>query len=317
MKAKKVYESLVDESTAEELRDKYPDFNLGKDEDILDDEILSDEYLEERKPIRFLRSEDFDKYKHYEAYEPKDLSRVRDFQKKSKGDFAKEISLAQTMANSITNMNKAIGRAEAAAEVYGGQNEIVDIFYNKAKELGYQGPPPGERLEVLAEKPVLGSKLPKEEQHKTSQQFSRYNRSSPILPLGRVDVRTGECPIFNVYDTWLKYGDTTVEVWRDNKDIHDTSKLDTSNVQQNSLSSILKPKSQEEVDAQKRKYFNYKLIFTSGSTPTSSIGDKKDFVHDQRGSHIGYWEMVDYVNLKHMKELILPYGAKLSGYVYK
>jgi len=101
-----------------------------------------------------------------EAYEPKDLKRVKDFAKKSGGDFEKEVALARQMAKTLTNVNKAIGRAEAAAEVYGGWNEIVQIFYDKAKELGYEGPPPAERLEVLKDHPILGSKLPKEQQYK-------------------------------------------------------------------------------------------------------------------------------------------------------
>ncbi|MEK0338542.1 MAG: hypothetical protein QQN41_14025, partial [Nitrosopumilus sp.] len=96
-------------------------------------------------------------YEILEAYEPKDLKRVKDFAKKSGGDYQKEIAFAQRMANTLTNMDKAIGRAEAAAEVYGEQNEIVEIFYNKAKELGFTGPAPGERLEGGIK---LGSQLP-------------------------------------------------------------------------------------------------------------------------------------------------------------
>lgn len=261
------------------------------------------------------------------AYEPKDLKRVRDFSLKSGGDFQKEISFAQRMANTLTNMDKAIGRAEAAAEVYGGWNEIVEIFYNKAKELGYTGPPPGERLEDP--KHILGSKLPPEQQYKrpSSNSYFRsggYGRTSSwqgsaILPLGKVDLRSGDSPLFNVYDTWLNNRDddsTTVEVWRDNKGV-DTSRIDVKETPKTGISSILAPKSKEEIERQKRQFFNYKLVFNSGKNPSYQIGDKQSFYHDQNGNNIGYWEMVDYVPLKHMKELILPYGKKISGYVYK
>lgn len=263
-----------------------------------------------------------------EAYEPKDLKRVKDFGIKSGGDFQKEIALAQRMANTLTNMDKAIGRAEAAAEVYGGWNEIVEIFYNKAKELGYIGPPPGERLEDP--KHILGSKLPPEERYKNPHRgdYSRrryggrgYGRSwygNPILPLGKVDLRSGDSPTFNVYDTWLSdKGGTVVEVWRDNKGIDTTHLEPQGKEEETGILSILKPKSQEEVEKTKRKFFNYRIIFTSGDTPLHEIGEMQDYYHDQSGGHFGKWEMVDYVPLKHMKELILPFGKKISGYVYK
>ncbi len=245
-----------------------------------------------------------------ESYEPKDLKRVKDFTLKSGGDFQKEVSLARQMANTLTNVNKAIGRAEAAIEVYGGWNEIVEIFYEKAKELGYEGPVPGERLQAGV---VLGSKLPKDHQAKPNYP-GKYYGSNPILPIGKVDIRTGECKYFNVYETWKNEG--IVEVWRDAKGIN-TKNID-SNVKIDSPSiNILRPKSKEEVEEQKRKFFNHKIIFTGGNVPTYQIGDNALFVHDQNRNEIGYWEMVDYVPLKHMRELILPYGSNLSGYVYK
>ena len=256
----------------------------------------------------------------HEAYEPKDLKRIKDFSKKSGGDFQKEVALARQMSNTLKDVNKAIGRAEAAAEVYGEFNEISQIFYEKAKQLGYDGPIPGERLKQV----VLGSKLSKDQQYKNKYRDSSYRSMSrsrfhgdPILPLGKVDIRSGECKYFNVYDTW---GDshTTVEVWRDNKGI-DTSHLtplDTPK-QTGGIADILKPKSKEEIQQKTRNYFNYKIIFTSGNEPIHEIGEKQSFYHDQNGGNIGTWEMVDYVPLKHMSELILPYGSHLQGYTYK
>lgn len=256
-----------------------------------------------------------------EAYEPKDLKRVKDFAKKSGGDFKKEVALARQMANTLTNVNKAIGRAEAAAEVYGGWNDIVQIFYDKAKELGYNGPPPAERLGVLKDHPILGSKLPKEQQYKSTSNRNPYigrGRSwqgNAILPLGKVNLRTGESPIFNVYDTWRNRR-IIVEVWVDPKG-HDYTHLQGVETPSTGISSILKPKPKEEIDLTKRKFFNYRLIFTSGSQPNFQIGQKQNFYHDQNGNNIGQWQMVDYVPLKWMRELILPYGGNIAGYVYK
>lgn len=296
----------------EEFKAKHPDLNWKEAENEIGDEDL------EAAADMFDR---ISKDSVDEAYEPKDLKRVKDFAKKSGGDFEKEVALARQMANTLTNMNKAIGRAEAAAEVYGGWNDIVQIFYDKAKELGYKGPEPGKRLEAGV---VLGSKLPKEKQYRRVRDISgsmnRYyrHRGSPVLPLGKVDLRTGKCESFNVYDTWGG-SSTIVEVWRDNKNM-DTSHLNVTSIQptpSGGIASLLKPKPQEEVELNKRKFFNYKIVFTSGTNPTHQIGDKNDFRHDQSGAHIGSWEMVDYVPLEHMRELILPYGGNLSGYVYK
>lgn len=253
-----------------------------------------------------------------EAYEPKDLKRVRDFAKKSGGSFEKEIALARQMAKAITNVDKAIGRAEAAAEVYGGWNEIVEVFYEKAKQLGYSGPEPGRRLSDPTA--VLGSKRPDAQRAENQQRSYSYGSrwgGNPILPIGKVNLRTGECKYFNVYDTWDD--NSTVEVWRDNKGV-DTSRLQ--NVEPKApmgsgIGKLLRGKPKEEIDTAMRKFFNYKLVFTSGTRPQYGIGAKKTFYHDQNGSIMGDWEMVDYVPLKHMRELILPYGGNISGYVYK
>lgn len=173
---------------------------------------------------------------------------------------------------------------------------------------------------VLKDHPILGSKLPKEQQYKSTTNRNPYigrGRSwqgNAILPLGKVDLRTGECPIFNVYDTWEP--DSTVEVWVDPKG-HDYTHLQGVEAPSSGISSILKPKPKEEIDLTKRKFFNYRLIFTSGSQPSYQIGQKQNFYHDQNGNNIGQWQMVDYVPLKWMRELILPYGGHIAGYVYK
>lgn len=259
-----------------------------------------------------------------ESYEPKDLKRIKDFAKKSNGNLEKEINLANQMAKTLTNVDKAIGRAEAAAEIYGPEHEITQIFYDKAKKLGYEGQVPGERLKSGI---LLGSKLPLEQRYKNPDKNikskyvpnKRYGRplGNPILPIGKVNIRSGECEYFNVYNTW-EGDDTVVEVWRDNMGMN-TKVLDYNERIEptTGIASILKPKSQEEIDINKRKYFKYSIIFTSGNEPMHEIGEICDFAHDQNWRHLGRWEMVDYVLLKHMKELILPYGSTISGYVYK
>jgi len=244
-----------------------------------------------------------------EAYEPKDLARVKDFAKKSGGDTQKEIALAHQMAHAITKVEKAIGRAEAAAEVYGPDHDVVKVFYDRAKELGYEGDVPGERLE---RGPVLGSQLTPYNKDAAQVKF----RQGHILPLGNVDLRSGESQIFNVYDTWGDY-DTTVEVWVNTEDTNSNviQMILNKGVEQKSTS-ILRPKSNDELKTALRT-LTFRAIFTSGSKPLFNIGDKASFVHDQNGRYLGTWVMVDYVPLKYMTELILPYKGKMKGYVYK
>jgi hypothetical protein len=105
-------------------------------------------------------------------------------------------------------------------------------------------------------------------------------RDASILPLGKVQLGTGECQYFNVRTTWHDEG--LVEIWQD------------------------------------RSGRKKKLIFTSGDKPSAKINDTQDFRHDQTGGLIGqHWKLIDYAPLKELQELIRLYGSSLSGYVYK
>ena len=84
-----------------------------------------------------------------EAFEEKDRKRIEDLFSRGKGSDEKVLKLAQNMANSIDDYNKAQRRAEAAWAVLGKEmNPIADIFLKRAAELG------GGRIEpeVLAQK---------------------------------------------------------------------------------------------------------------------------------------------------------------------
>lgn len=70
-------------------------------------------------------------------YEEKDLNRVIDILKKSKGSDDKIRALITRMANSITDKQKAYRRGEAVDQVTGGEGaEWAKIFYDRAEELG-------------------------------------------------------------------------------------------------------------------------------------------------------------------------------------
>ena len=64
----------------------------------------------------------------------KNFSRIKDIISKSAGDKEKEIKLAETQANRITDESKAINRAMAAKEL--GHEHLFDIFFRRAYELG-------------------------------------------------------------------------------------------------------------------------------------------------------------------------------------
>jgi len=94
---------------------------------------------------------------------------------------------------------------------------------------------------------------------------------------------TGSSKYFNVYDTWgkdPKYP-TTAELWRD-------------------------------FDG------GLKLIFTSGSKPLYKLGNKNSYVNDQTGRPMFDAQMIDYVSLENLKELIRKYKVpSIPGYTYK
>ncbi len=66
----------------------------------------------------------------------KNFKRIEDIMSKS-SDEARQIYLAQTQANKITDEWKAINRAMAAKEM--GHEHLFEIFFRRAYELGSVG----------------------------------------------------------------------------------------------------------------------------------------------------------------------------------
>jgi ribosomal protein S20 len=74
-----------------------------------------------------------------EVPEEKDKQRIKDMFTKSKGSDEKLLQLAKNMAKSIDDGLKAFRRGEAADVLLGPEdNELSKIFYDRAKELGYE-----------------------------------------------------------------------------------------------------------------------------------------------------------------------------------
>lgn len=258
-----------------------------------------------------------------EEFGQKDLVRMQDIRTKADGDPSKEISLATTQAKIIKDAGKAAARGEAAEQVFGKNSEISNIFFDRVRELGGSGrgvasnqilapitkaPEKGEKLERefkkgfilpsdriagdvkkqggfqrgLGSKASLGVGIYSKTEEWEDKWVGSYGRwgGDAILPLGYVNLSTGKCDYFNVFDTWGD-NDTTAELWKTS-----AGKL--------------------------------KLVFTSGNEPLYKLGNRNNFKHDQTGRSMFEAQLIDYVPLEHLNELIRKYKvSSISGYTYK
>ncbi len=67
----------------------------------------------------------------------KNYTRIEDIIKKSEGDRDREIKLAQTQADRITDEHKCINRAMAAKEMK--HEHLFDVFFRRGFEIGAVG----------------------------------------------------------------------------------------------------------------------------------------------------------------------------------
>lgn len=257
-------------------------------------------------------------YRMDEAYGQKDLTRMEDIKTKAGGDPEAEVKLATTQAKLINKGPKAAARAEAAEVVFGPDHPVTQIFRDKAAELGasvgqaskgvlapVKGPAgKGERLErEWKKKKILPSERVGGEDAESGGSFGRGGdgdvfqkigigrfakppetstehewRDASILPIGWVDLGSGESKHLNVYETWP---DSTAEVW-------------------------------ETPDGK------YRLIFTAGtpSLKIGQTRDfRHDQTWKNIGRN---WKFIDYLPVKDLLELVRVYGrAKFPGYTYK
>ena len=302
MKAKLVSESY------EELKLRHPEWNWEEAEnEISDDDLEAASDFYDR-----IRDEEVN-----EAYGQKDLIRMEDIKTKAAGDEVKEIQLASTQAKLIAKGPKAAARAEAAEAVFGPDHTVSQIFRDRAGELGASvgraskgvlapvkaAPGKGEKLErEFKTKKILPServgyksaeeggsfgraggdafqKLGIGRFSKPPETSDKYEYSpASILPIGSVDLGSGESKYFNVYDTWP---DSTAEVWE----------------------------TQEG---------RYKLVFTSGgpSLKIGQRRDfRHDQTWRSIGTG---WKFIDYLPVKDLVELARVYGrTSYPGYTYK
>lgn len=117
-------------------------------------------------------------------------------------------------------------------------------------------------------------------------EYGRYPDFS-ILPLGNVNINTGKCKYFDVYETW---DDHSVELWDDT-----------------------------------RSPGKYRLVFTSGVGPIQNKGgsepkkdDVRPFNHDQTFKPLFVGKFITWCKLKDLKDVAAKMGIKSAlGYTYK
>lgn len=221
-----------------------------------------------------------------EMASPKDIARINDIIKKANGNEAKETALAQQMANSITDKQKSLQRFEAALEILGKDHAVTIIFADRAKALGNRVD-----LDATPVKEKTHGKLGSEDTTLKAMGRERTSRSlgwrgAPILPIGSVNLASGNCKYFDIYDTWGKGNDMTIEVWN----------VGMLGGEENA---------------------KYRFIFTSGDGPIYKIGTKQGFVHDQTGRDMFGGELVDWANIGDASLIMKKYGKSAPGYVYK
>ncbi len=129
------------------------------------------------------------------------------------------------------------------------------------------------------------------EQQELNELSKRYNDGRySILSMGSLNINTGKCKYFNIYDTW---DDSTAEIY---KDVSDGGGPD-----------------------------KFKIVFTAGSKPIRNndkseikAGDRRDFKDDQRGNPLFRGEFVESCPIDDLKTVAAKLGIKSCiGYTYK
>lgn len=103
-----------------------------------------------------------------------------------------------------------------------------------------------------------------------------------ILPLGKVNIKTGHSNYFNIYYTWGE--DSAYEIYMVSKN----------------------PDSPE-----------YRIVRTSGNKPLAKLHEQYPFINDQTGRFLFYGILVDFAIGEKLKNLTNKYGKSILMYTYK
>jgi hypothetical protein len=67
------------------------------------------------------------------------------------------------------------------------------------------------------------------------------------------------------------------------------------------------------IEVWKNETSKIRIIHTGSPIPTALIGDKREFRFEGKREN---WTMVDYIEVKHMMNLMPLYGTSITGYMY-
>lgn len=109
-------------------------------------------------------------------------------------------------------------------------------------------------------------------------------RPAVILPMGTVNLKTGDNQYFNIYNEWNNDGEGFgAQFWKD-------------------------PNTQ----------MPFKLIFGHAPENEYQKGDRQEFIHDQTRVRLGNWIYLQFATLDQLKEAAKEMkSGKVSAYVYK
>jgi len=278
---------LLDSDTIREYGLEYHD--TYEDEPVEDRNEGKEEFIEiERAPSKeeFVHIERIPSSKEELDYidnilpEEKDIDRAKGIDSDAK---------ASSMANKINDREKLVRRAKAVAM---HKPEFFGAFENSLLASGFHH---DQIDKIKGSSESSNTWVPKQRTtpiDKMGRSGRSYGgrRNSPILPLGSINLKTGDSKYFNVFDTWGE--DTTYEVYEVRGDYDYKSGKEG------------KPK--------------YKLVATSGKRPIHDVGDSNSFEHDQTFAPMFSGKVVDYaVGASELKKIASVYGNSLYGYTYK
>jgi len=216
----------------------------------------------------------------------KDIMRILDIRKRADGDFLEEVKLAVLMANEIELPGKAMARGYASIEVYRNlYSPIAGIFFSRACELS--GEADIRNIRSMASMNSVSDEDAIEEAYSRvpfeKQPASRRNEPPIKASISNKRGFFELLPLakINVVKGTgpsfdVQYVTGTIEVWK-----NETDKI--------------------------------RIIHTGSPLPTALISDKREFRFEGKREN---WTMVDYIEVKHMMNLMPLYGTSITGYMY-
>lgn len=213
----------------------------------------------------------------------KDVMRMESIKEKARGDYMQQMLYAYNMSCTITEPGKAMARGYAAQEVFGEQSALGQVFFERAYDLsGGREVRPVASVNPLdtSEEGIEAeySNIPLNEQ--PASRHADYIRSALAQHASAVNLApAGKVNVINGSGPQFnlyQHPQGTIEVWQ-------------------------------------TEGGRYRLTYTSHYEPVYGIGVRRKFRFDGKEET---WNMVDYIEAKHMSNLAPMYGKSIPIYYY-